>query len=362
MYSHQKKYTSAPMTDKSTFPEPKKYEPVIQYVLDNDNPNDVSNCIANAKQNVNVYNGYNGGYYHVFVINESHKMRVSALKYVNDLREKTKASSDHFELKIDDSYIGFIPKPEQSHPLISPDDIPRPKQFQQNIKKSILLISNQARCHTISWEIIKNCVIDICNTAIIKLNERGPEDAEDAQTFFLSNMAKLWFSITGELEPSDAFSKILLYFLQSDNPADRKHLARRIASELHNQLANLRPGYSRTNSSIQSGLDLPADWVKKETLKEGTPYIDIWVPEASCFENVHTLSKSTEMLVIRHSEFQNRLIALLETESTAEISIFTTDSTIQSSDYPNMVSAEKLEPGLRIAVPIGPIYFFFTTY
>lgn len=358
MYSHQKKYTSAPMTDKSTFPEPKKYEPVIQYVLDNDNPNNVSKCIANAKQRVNVYNGYDGGYYHVFEINGSDSIRASALEYVNDLREKTKASSDHFELKIDDSYIGFIPKPEQSHPLISPDDIPRPEQFRQNIKKSISLISDQARCHTISWETIKNSVIDICNTAITKLNEREPEDA---QTFFLSNMATLWFSITGELNPSNAFSKTLLSFLQFDNPASRKRLARRIATELHNQLANLRPGYSRTNSSIQSGLDLPADWVKKETLEAGTPYIDIWVPQASGFKNVHTLSKSTEMLVIRHSGFQKRLIALLETKSTAEISIFTTDSTIQSSDYSHMVSAEKLEPGLRIAVPIESIYFFFTT-
>lgn len=221
--------------------------------------------------------------------------------------------------------------------------------FSKDVSAKLKLKKGQARCHTISWETIsKN---------IIELSELFLNDKIDGQAYWI-DMITLWYAVTLKPRPSVEYLKNISSFLYGEG--DREELLNIIGSELNSCISNLRPGFSRTNSSIQGGLDIPISAIQIAALPKDTLYTTEWPDLQNESVKVSKLEQKEQVLLITGS-FIIRLKALLSIHTSVEPYIYTTGNQVQSSDYPNMNKGNTLPPGCRIGFQIKDgLYYLFS--
>lgn len=221
--------------------------------------------------------------------------------------------------------------------------------FSKDVFEKLKLEKGQARCHTISWETISKNIIELKKLFLKKYI--------DSLAFWLE-MITLWYAVTLEPRPSVEYLKYISSFLYGEG--DREELLNKIGSELNSCISNLRPGFSRTNSSIQGGLDIPISAIQIATLPAGTLYTTEWPDQQNESVNVSELEQNEQVLLIT-GPFNIRLKALLSIHTSVEPYIYTTGNQVQSSDYPNMNKGNALPPGCRIGFQIKDgLYYLFS--
>lgn len=220
--------------------------------------------------------------------------------------------------------------------------------FLDDTRRAISVRKGQARCHTISWETI-NQNIECLNEYLLHRDINADE--------YYREMNTLWYAITGTEKVSAKYTQLLQRFVM-ENGQDLNTI-NKIASILNSYLSNLRPGNSRTNSSIQGGLDLPNSYIEVVTLRANTPFSTEWVDPQNEEPKIYSLEKAEEVLLIRHPPFIKQLSALLSIHTPVEPYIYTTGKQVQSSDNPNMSHGNELPPGCRIGFYTGYGYYYF---
>ncbi|MFE0173325.1 DUF4157 domain-containing protein [Streptomyces sp. NPDC059002] len=252
--------------------------------------------------------------------------------------------------------------------------------FRNDLCQAMNLAPNQARCHTVSYELMSEGVIRAVNAALAAANS--------------DNLGELWglvdavFPTAGNLPAihqnhpnavalqricTDEFNKAYVALNDLNNlltlPARNVQVlnlcntyANNLIKALNNSPANLRPGASNTNSSIQGALDLTPVG-PPQLLRQNTPIVDT---NQTYDENGyrHTpLAVATDVLRVAPMH-EEQVWNLITRTAIPQVHLFSSGAQLQTSDVPNMNSGTMTQNAPRpvaIQVPGSnpPVYFLF---
>ncbi|WUN34867.1 DUF4157 domain-containing protein [Kitasatospora sp. NBC_00315] len=252
--------------------------------------------------------------------------------------------------------------------------------FRNDLCLAMNLAPNQARCHTVSYELISEGVIRAVNDSLATRTSANLGE--------LYGITDAVFPTAGTLPPNlqihpnaamlqricaEEFNKAEVALRNLDslltNPTRNVQVldasnvyANNLIKALNNSPANLRPGASNTNSSIQGALDLTSVG-PPQLLRQNTPIVDTsQVYDENGYQNM-PLQVATNVLRVTPMH-EEQIWNLITRTAIPQVHLFSSGPQLQSSDVANMntgTMAQTNPTTVAIQVPNSnpPVYFLF---